>query len=49
MAPWPNDYMSELDDRPELGTEMVLHCQSLVGILHWMNELGWVDMIVEVS
>jgi len=49
MAPWPNDYVSELDDTPELGATMVSHYQSLVGILHWMVELGRVDMIVEVS
>jgi len=49
MAPWPNDYVSELDDMPELRAEMILHNQSLVGKLHWMVELGHVDMIVEVS
>ena len=48
-APGPNDYMSELDDMPELGAEMISHYQSLVGILNWMVELGHVDMIVEVS
>jgi len=49
MASCPNDYVSELDDTPELGAEMISHYQSLVGILHWMVELGHVDMIVEVS
>jgi len=48
-APWPTEYMSELDDMPELGAEMISHYQSLVGILHWMVELAQVDMIVEVS
>jgi len=48
-APWLNDYMSELDDMPELGAEMISHYQSLVGILHWMVELGHMEMIVEVS
>ena len=48
-APWPSEYVSELDDTPELGAEMISHYQSLVGILHWMVELGRVDMIVEVS
>jgi len=35
-APWPTEYVSELDDTPELGAEMISHYQSLVGILHWM-------------
>ena len=48
-APWPTEYMSELDDTPELGAEMISHYQSLVGTLHWMVKLGRVDMIVEVS
>ena len=48
-APWPTEYVSELDDTPELGAEMISHYQSLVGTLHWMVELGRVDMIVEVS
>jgi hypothetical protein len=48
-APWPNNYVSELDDSRELSPKLAAHYQSLIGILHWIMELVWVDMIVGVS
>jgi hypothetical protein len=48
-APWPNDYNSEMDSTPELGPEQASYYQSLIGVLHWMVEIGCVDMICEVS
>ena len=48
-APNPNNYVSELDQSLELSPKLAAHYQSLIGILHWIMELGWVDMIVEVS
>ena len=32
-ASWPTEYVSELDDMPELVAEMISYYQSLVGIL----------------
>jgi hypothetical protein len=34
---------------PELGTKDATHCMSQIGALHWMVELGQVDIITEVS
>jgi hypothetical protein len=48
-APWPRDYVSELDDSPELSPTDANYYQSLIGVLHWMVEIGRVDMITEVS
>ena len=48
-APWPHDYVSELDESPELDPELASYYQSQIGILHWMVELGRVDIITEVS
>ena len=46
---WPSDYRPELDDSPELDPKMANYYQSLIGVLHWMVELGRVDIITEVS
>ena len=48
-APWPNDYISELDTSPELNAELANYYQSQIGVLHWIVELGRVDIITEVS
>jgi len=48
-APWPTDYSAELDVSPELTPKQASYYQSQIGILHWMVELGRVDIIVEVS
>jgi hypothetical protein len=48
-APFPRDYISELDTTEELGPEDGNYFQSLIGILRWMVELGWIDIITEVS
>jgi hypothetical protein len=48
-APWPRDYVSELDDSPELSPTDANYYQSLIGVLHWMVEISQVDMITEVS
>ena len=46
---WPSEYRPELDDSKELEPEQASFYQSLIGVLHWMVELGRVDMITEVS
>jgi hypothetical protein len=48
-APFPRDYVSELDTTEELGPEDGNYFQSLIGILRWMVELGRIDIITEVS
>ena len=48
-APWPNDYVSETDVSPELDPKRAQYYQSLIGVLHWIVELGRIDMITEVS
>ena len=48
-APWPTDYVSELDMTPELNPDKASYNQSQIGILHWIVELGRVDMITKVS
>jgi hypothetical protein len=49
QAPWPNGYDIDSDVSPELSAKDASFFQSQVGILHWMVELGRVDMITEVS
>ena len=44
-APWPHDYASEIDTTPELSPEMANYYQSQVRVLHWIVELGRVDII----
>ena len=46
---WPTEYAPKLDDSDELDGESSNYYQSLVRILHWMVELGRVDIITEVS
>ena len=47
--PWPANYVAELDATPELDAGDANDYQSIIGILHWIVELGRVDMITEVS
>eukprot|EP00978_Attheya_sp_CCMP212_P021833 scaffold64169_cov51-Attheya_sp.AAC.3 len=42
-------YRPKLDISEELGSEEASYYQSQIGILHWMVELGRVDIITEVS
>jgi hypothetical protein len=48
-APWPTGYVSETDTTPELDPIKAQYYQSLIGVLHWMCELGRVDILTEVS
>jgi hypothetical protein len=48
-APWPTNYRAETDESPELNHHLASYYQSQVGVLHWMVELGRIDMITEVS
>ena len=48
-GPWPSGYDADTDESEELDPKRANYYQSLVGILHWMVELGRVDMITETS
>jgi len=48
-GPWQSGYASELDETPELDAEQANYYQSQVGVLHWIVEIGRVDIITEVS
>ena len=48
-APFPRDYIPELDTSPELSPEEAAYYQSQIGILRWTVELERVDIITEVS
>ena len=48
-APLTRDYHPEVNLSTELNTEDAAYFQSLIGILHWIIELGRVDVCCEVS
>ena len=47
-VPWLTDYSAELDLSPELNVEQANYYQSQIGVLHWIMELGHVDVQAEV-
>ncbi len=48
-APFPSNYLPELDTTPELNDRDATFYQSQIGVLRWCVELGRVDIITEVS
>ena len=48
-APMFPNYRPELDQTPELSPTEAAYYQSLIGILRWTDELGRIDIAVEVS
>ena len=48
-TPLQTSYRPELDVSPKLGPIEATYYQSLIGILHWIIELGRVDICLEVS
>ncbi len=48
-GPWPSGYAAEMDESPELQADLASYYQSQIGILHWIVEIGRVDIITEVS
>ena len=48
-SPWPTGYEPELDTSEELNTKEASFYQHLIGVLHWIVELGRIDIITEVS
>ena len=47
--PWPSNCSAELDVSLELTPESASCCQSQIGVLHWIVELGCADVVAEVS
>ena len=48
-TPMASDYRPELDISEELDHDDANYCQSVVGMLRWIVELGRIDVITEVS
>ena len=48
-TPMSYDYIPELDATKELQSDKVNYYQELIGILRWAMEIGWVDILQEVS
>ena len=46
---WPSNYTTEDDESPELPPMLASYYQHLIGVLHWIVELGRVDLATEVS
>ena len=46
---FPTDYDHDLDTTVELDEDLATYCQSQIGILHWIVELGRIDIATEVS
>ena len=47
--PWLTNYCAELDMSLELDSKQANYYQSQIGVLHWIIELGQVDIQTEVS
>ena len=47
--PFPTDYDPDLDTTNELDEDQATYYQSQIGILHWIVELGMIDIGTEVS
>ena len=47
--PFPTDYDPDLDTTVELDEDQATYYQSQIGILHWIDELGRIDIATEVS
>lgn len=49
QVPLPNSYSPVLDVNPELMPDKTSNYQLLIGILHWIVELGRIDITFKVS
>ena len=48
-TPVMRDCKPELDVRPKLRSTEALYYQSQIGFLQWMTNIGYIDMIIDVS
>ena len=47
--PFRMGYEPELDESTPLNAELSSYYQSIIGVMWWMVELGWIDIATEVS
>ena len=47
--PFPTGYDPDLDTTNEFDEDQATYSQSQIGILHWIVELGRIDIATEVS
>jgi hypothetical protein len=47
--PFPSGYRPELDVTEELDEKLGYQYMQIIGILRWAEELGWIDIFLEVS
>src|SRR5687767_3450835 len=48
-TPMVVNYRPKLDVTEELKPELANYYQSLIGVLQWAVEIGWIDVTMEVS
>jgi hypothetical protein len=48
-TPVSQGYRPELDASPEISPRQAKYFQGLIGVLRWMIELGWIDVMVSVA
>ena len=49
MTPMSQGYRPELDQSKEIDLKCAQYYQSLISVLRWICELGWIDILVAVS
>ena len=47
--PYPVGYRAETDVTPELNDDLANQYQQLIDVLLWACELGWIDILFEIS
>ena len=47
--PFPLNYSPETDVTEVLDADMANYFQTLIGVMRWMVEIGWIDIVTEVS
>ena len=47
--PWNSKYRNETDTPPEIPAPRAAYYKYLIGLLHWITELGRVDIMMETS
>ena len=48
-TPMSQGYRPEIDTTPELDAKRANYFQSLIGVLHWICELGRIDILGNVA
>ena len=48
-TPFMSEYVPDMDMTKEVSAELAMYCQSQIGILRWMVEMGRINIAMEVS